>query len=209
MAGTRYACRVAKGEPAWVEEVVLEGRFVRLEPLRARHAKSLAQNADPEVFRYTFGPRDQSVAALREFVTLQRSYPATVAFAIVPRESRQAVGCTTYMEIRPKDRILEIGRTWIGREWQGTAINPEGKLLLLEHAFERLGAERVQLKTDRRNLQSQHAIEKLGAIREGVLRRHMKMPDGFQRDTVMYSIVRDEWASVKERLMIRLSTTSA
>jgi RimJ/RimL family protein N-acetyltransferase len=109
------------------------------------------------------------------------------------------------MDIRPKHMGLEIGTTWIGRAHQGTKVNPESKLLLLAHAFERLGCERVQLKTDGRNLQSQHAIEKLGAVKEGVLRKHMIMPDGFVRDTVMYSIVAAEWPDVKRGLEARLA----
>lgn len=194
-------------EVPWVEPVVLEGKFVRLEPLRPKHARELAKHADLDLFKYhlTHRPREQSVAALKEYVTRHRALPFTLGFAIVARKTMKPVGSSSYMDIRSAHRGLEIGMTWIGKEWQGTAINPESKLLMLEHAFERLGAERVQLKTDGRNLQSQRAIEKLGAVKEGILRKHMTMPDGFQRDTVMYSITAAEWPAIKQRLIARLA----
>ncbi|HVT14371.1 MAG TPA: GNAT family protein [Fimbriimonadaceae bacterium] len=191
----------------WVEPVVLEGKFVRLEPLKPKHARELARHAVPDLFKYhlTLRPREQSVAALKEYIAHHRALKNTIGFTIVARETMKPVGSSSYMDIRDEHRGLEIGMTWIGKDWQGTAINPECKLLLLEHAFERLGAERVQLKTDGRNLQSQRAIEKLGAAKEGVLRKHMTMPDGFQRDTVMYSVIAEEWPAIKQRLIARLA----
>jgi RimJ/RimL family protein N-acetyltransferase len=130
--------------------------------------------------------------------------PDTLMFAMVLRESGQPVGITSYLEIRPAHRGLEIGNTWIARPWQGTQVNPENKYLLLRHAFESLDALRVQLKTDGRNLRSQRAIEKLGALKEGVLRKHMILQDGYVRDTVMYSIIAEEWPRVREGLEARL-----
>lgn len=194
-------------ELPWVEPVVLDGRFVRLEPIRPKHARELAKHADEEIFKYHAAvlPREQSVAAVKEYIAHARALPNTLMFAIIAKETMKPVGATSYMDIRAGHKGLEIGMTWIGKAWQGTAINPECKLLLLEHAIERLGALRVQLKTDGRNYQSQRAIEKLGAIKEGVLRRHMQMADGFQRDTVMYSVIADEWPFVKQRLLQRLA----
>jgi RimJ/RimL family protein N-acetyltransferase len=107
---------------------------------------------------------------------------------------------TTYMDIRRRDHGLEIGATWLGRPWQRTGINTEAKYLLLRHAFEELGAARVQLKTDSRNLQSQRAIERLGAVREALLRRYQLTRGGILRDTVVYSILAEEWPAVKARL---------
>ena len=130
--------------------------------------------------------------------------PGFCPFAIVARQQGGAVGVTSYLDIRPRDRALEIGFTWLAKPYQGTAINPECKYLLLRHAFEDQNAIRVQLKTDLRNVQSQGAIAKLGAVREGVLRKHMICPDGYIRDTVMYSIVADEWPQVRQRLEERL-----
>jgi RimJ/RimL family protein N-acetyltransferase len=123
---------------------------------------------------------------------------------MILKETGEPVGATAYLEIRPAHRGLEIGRTWIARPWQGTRVNPESKHLLLRHAFETLGALRVQLKTDLLNLRSQRAIEKLGARREGVLRQYQTRGDGTQRDTVMYSLVAAEWPAVKAGLEARL-----
>jgi RimJ/RimL family protein N-acetyltransferase len=197
---------MARNDQSWVNEVVLEGRFVRLEPVRPKHARELAKHAAMDIFRYHLGlrPREQSTSAMKEYIAQHRRLPNRVTFAIIPRETLKPVGTTSYMDIQSEHGAIEIGTTWIGLEWQGTTINPECKLLLLEHAFERLGAERVQLKTDARNLQSQRAIEKLGATKEGILRRNLRMPDGFLRDTVMYSILPSEWPRVKASLLRRL-----
>ena len=126
-------------------------------------------------------------------------------FAQIEQVTGRVVGSTTYLDISRRDRRLEIGSTWIGKPWQRTGVNTEAKYLLLRHGFEDLGAVRVQLKTDKRNLQSQAAIERLGAVREGVLRKHMLVHDGVIRDTVMYSIIADEWPSVKQRLEAKLA----
>jgi aminoglycoside 6'-N-acetyltransferase len=128
--------------------------------------------------------------------------PASLPFAIL--QAGEPVGVTGYLEIRPHHRGLEIGRTWIARAHQGSRVNPESKYLLLRHAFETLEAERVQFKTDVHNLHSQRAIEKLGAVREGVLRQYQVRSNGTLRDTVMYSVVRAEWPEVKARLEARL-----
>jgi RimJ/RimL family protein N-acetyltransferase len=117
----------------------------------------------------------------------------------------EPVGVSGYLEIRPEHRGIEVGRTWIGKANQGTRVNPESKHLLLRHAFETLGAIRVQLKTDLRNVQSQRAVEKLGAVREGVLRRYQIRSNGVIRDTVVYSILSEEWPEVRARLEARLA----
>lgn len=130
--------------------------------------------------------------------TLKRGEALT--FAVTKAGDGEAVGTTTFFDGSSSDRRLEIGSTWLGRSVWRTAINTEAKLLLLRHAFETLGCLRVQLKTDIRNERSQAAIARLGATREGVLRAHMRRLDGTQRDTVMYSIIADEWPAVQTRL---------
>jgi RimJ/RimL family protein N-acetyltransferase len=115
-------------------------------------------------------------------------------------ESGRVAGATRYLNIVPQDRGLEIGGTWYGPEFQRTVVNTECKYLLLSHAFERLGCIRVQLKTDLRNERSQRAIERIGAVKEGVLRNHMILPDGRIRHSVFYSILDTEWPEVKNRL---------
>lgn len=189
-----------------VAPVVLEGKTVRLESLELRHAAGLGRHISSETFRYfgTERPRDQSEEAVEEYIEMLLALDDANAFATIFLETGESIGCTTLMEIRARHKGLEIGRTWIGSAFQGTRVNPECKLLLMQHAFETLKYERVQLKTDERNLQSQRAIEKLGAVKEGVLRKHMVMPDGFVRNTVLYSITAAEWPAVKERLLARL-----
>jgi RimJ/RimL family protein N-acetyltransferase len=121
-------------------------------------------------------------------------------FAVIHLATGRVAGATRYMDIRPEHRGLEIGGTWYGTDFQRTAVNTECKYLLLRHAFEVLGCIRVQLKTDSRNERSQRAIERIGAVREGVLRNHMIMPDGVYRHSVYYSVLDAEWAGVKRRL---------
>ncbi len=188
--------------------VVLTGRHVRLEPLRQSHADDILQaGTDPEIWRYM--PREplRDQADTRQFIAEAEASTASgahIAFAIVHSASGAAIGSTRYLELRPRDRALEIGWTWIARAHQRTPVNTECKLLLMQHAFETLGAVRVQFKTDSRNQQSQAAIERIGGHREGVLRKSMVLWDGFIRDSVYYSIVDDEWPDVKDRLLAML-----
>lgn len=184
--------------------VVLEGRHARLEPLAPEHASDLAAaGRDPSV--WTWMPRTplrdaaDARAMIAEALEAARD-GSQVPFALVERASGRAVGSTRYLDVRRAHRGLEIGWTWIAPAWQRTALNTEAKRMLLAHAFEDLGALRVQLKTDHRNDRSQRAIERLGARREGTLRAHMVRPDGSVRDTVMYAIVAAEWPEVRARL---------
>jgi RimJ/RimL family protein N-acetyltransferase len=187
-----------------IQPITLTGRAAQLEPLSVVHAAPLAAVATPDLFIYHWPPRALTAAGFTEFIEYFTRLPGYRAFAIRALDKDEVVGMTSYLDIRPQDRGVEIGFTWVARPWQGSAINPECKYLLLKHAFDDHGANRVQLKTDLRNLQSQRAIEKLGAVREGVLRKHMVRPDGYVRDTVMYSIVADEWPAVRARLEARL-----
>jgi N-acetyltransferase len=184
--------------------VILEGSYVRLEPLEIRHADDVfAAGRDESIWLYMPRPRLSSVADARQMIEAAQKLAAEgtqLPFAVVDRRSGRAVGSTRYLDIRPKDRGIEIGWTWLGVAVQRSPINTESKYLLLRHAFDGLGAIRVQLKTDLRNERSQRAIERLGAVREGVLRRHMILWDGFVRDTVYYSILDSEWPAVRRRL---------
>ena len=187
-----------------IKPVTLAGRVARLVPLSLAHADELSAAATPEIFTNTFPPPEYSPAGWQMVIGYISALPDWCPFTILSQETGRAVGMTCYLDIRPKDRGLEIGFTWLTKSLHGSPVNPECKYLLLRHAFEQQNAWRVQLKTDGRNKQSQRAIEKLGAVREGVLRKHMIMPDGYVRDTVMYSITSDEWPSVKSRLETRL-----
>jgi RimJ/RimL family protein N-acetyltransferase len=195
------------------QPVTLCGRLVRLEPLSLGHAPSLFQALaiDPTIWRWWREIPPTEVAGMEAFLQgllNEQAAGRVIAFAQVEAATGRPVGSTTYMNISRRDRGLEIGNTWLGKPWQRTGMNTEAKYLLLRHAFEDLGAVRVQLKTDSRNVQSQTAIARLGAVREGVLRKHMLVRDGYFRDTVMFSITDTEWPGVKTRLEQFLATHS-
>lgn len=192
----------------WVKPVVLENDWVRLEPVRVDHAADLAQVANLDIFRYfvTLQPRSCDEKGMTDFIERSILLPKMLPFATIDKHSGRAVGMTSYLDIRSEHKGIEIGYTWIGPEFQKTKVNPAAKLLQLAHAFDILGANRVQLKTDSRNLQSQGAMEKMGAQKEGILRQHLVMPDGHLRDTVMYSILPNEWPEVKKKLLERLGS---
>ena len=187
--------------------ITLEGRHVRLEPLAELHRADIETAAaeDPEALRLGalqltmlgwdvwFGEAAADVAAGR-----------AVAWATVELVSGHAVGSTRFGDIDVPSERLEIGWTWLAPSHWRTALNTEAKLLQLRHAFDDLGAGRVAFKTDARNARSQTAIERIGGIREGTLRRHLRMPDGFIRDSVYFSILAEEWPSVREWLEARL-----
>ena len=188
------------------ERVTLTGRFVRLEPLEDRHRDDLIAAAaeDPATFRYMGTDLSVGEAAWPAYLA-DALRPDYVAWATVDVASGRAIGSSRFGDIAPEHGRVEIGWTWIAPSRQRSATNTEAKLLQLGYAFDELGATRVALKTDGRNLRSQAAIERLGAQREGALRRHVRMPDGFIRDTVYFSILAEEWPLVKARLEERLA----
>jgi len=187
-----------------VKPVALTGKTVRLEPLQDGHVPGLAQvGAEPSIWTYMPYGDVTTEGAMRDWVEnlLHHSDAgAELPFVVIHLPSGRVAGATRYMDIRPAHHGLEIGGTWYGREFQRTAVNTECKYLLLRHAFEALGCIRVQLKTDLRNERSQRAIERIGAVREGVLRNHIILPDGVYRHSVYYSILDVEWPQVKMRL---------
>ena len=187
----------------WVEPVTLTGTHVVLEPAAPRHhGDLLAAAQDDRVWAWLPWARPRSEADLAAYLEGERAI--ALPFAQVEVASGRAVGITTYRDVDEEHRTLEIGGTWIGRPWWRTAINTEAKLLFVGHAFETLGANRVALKTDIRNERSQAAIARLGAKREGVLRHQYVRRDGSLRDSVMFSIVPEEWPAVRLHLRARL-----
>jgi ribosomal-protein-alanine N-acetyltransferase len=188
-----------------LEPVALEGSSIDLVLLTLDMAPRLFANAEPELFEHTLEwPREWTLAGFRQWLDKSLAMPESLLYAVRYKESGEPIGTTGYLDVRREHRGLEIGRTWIARRFQGTRVNPESKYLLLRHAFETVGAQRVQFKTDANNLQSQRAIEKLGAVREGVLRKYQMRTNGTLRDTVIYSLVAPEWPEVKGRLEQRL-----
>src|SRR5262245_41709677 len=189
---------------SWVQPVTLTGQYVRLEPMTEEHVSVLAEIGVGQTFwDFMLYGNINNTDDMRNWVLdiLSRAEKGTdLPFVAVHLASGRVAGATRYLNIMPKDRGLEIGGTWYGLDFQRTAVNTECKYLLLKHAFETLGCIRVQLKTDLRNERSQKAIERIGAIKEGVLRNHMILPDGRFRHSVFYSILDTEWPEVKKRL---------
>ena len=174
---------------------------MRLEPLDAAHAQGL-YNRGRHAADWLYMPRACFVdlADTRQWIVEAQAAAAQLPFAIVETAKGKPVGSTRYLNIRPEHRSLEIGWTWLGRDWQRTGVNTETKLLLLTHAFEQLHCVRVEFKTDARNARSQKALERIGAQQEGVLRKHMIVQADFARDSVYYSIIDSEWPKLKKRL---------
>jgi RimJ/RimL family protein N-acetyltransferase len=182
---------------------VLEGDFVRLEPMTLEHHAGLsAVGLDPEIWRFTLvvvQTPEEMRGYMDAALELQRS-GTTLPFVTIERSSGQIVGSTRFGNYDPANRRIEIGWTWIAPRWQRTAINTEAKYLMLAHAFEKLHCVRVELKTDVLNTPSRKAMLRIGAKEEGVLRKHSLVWDGRYRDSIYYSILDDEWPTVKQEL---------
>ncbi len=189
--------------------VVLTGTGVRLEPLGPEHVRSLAEATagDEQVWRWlpAFPVDADGLRAVVEAALADRDAGRRFPFAIVDVGTGRAVGSSSYLDIEPASLRIEIGWTWLSRSVWRTAVNTEAKLLLLGHAFDELGYERVALKTHHENVRSQQAIARLGAVREGTLRHHMLHRDGTWRDSVYFSILSAEWPQVRDRLRDRLT----
>lgn len=193
--------------PMDIRPVTLDGAWVRLEPLSLAHVPALAQvGLDPDLWRWvpTLVASEDEMRHYVQQALADQAKGTALPFAIVTRAG-EVIGSTRYGNIDRGNRRLEIGWTWVARSHQRTAANTEAKLLLLTHAFERLGAFRVEFKTDALNETSRTAILRLGATEEGTLRRHILVPrSGRMRDTVYFSILDHEWPEVKARLTGRL-----
>jgi N-acetyltransferase len=185
----------------------LTGRFVRLEPLAEEHRDGLrAAGDDDRVWEHmtVFG-RGAEFDRVFDDALAQRDAGKRVPLAVRLLATGELVGATGYIDPVPAHKRVEIGWTWYRPDQWATAVNPECKLLLLSHAFDVLGFNRVQLVTDLRNTRSQAAIAKLGAVREGVMRSHMVTRGGRIRDSVLFAIVAADWPQVKERLSARVA----
>jgi N-acetyltransferase len=191
-----------------VAPITLEGRHVRLEPLTAAHAGGLVSAAsDGELWNstVTIVPSRDTIAEYIQAAMDGQAQGRELPFVIVRKPNYEVVGTTRFYEIRPSDRAVAIGYTWLGKSAQRTPVNTETKLLLLAHAFENWRCLRVELITDVLNEQSRAAILRLGAKQEGILRRHLILPSGRIRDSVVFSIIEEEWPEVKSRLSAKLN----
>lgn len=181
-----------------------DGAGVVLRPLTMEDAGALFAITPEGTFRHFLNwPGEWTEAAFAAWMAERLFRPDQAPFAVEHRGV--LAGSTSYLDVQPAHRHAEIGCTWYAAGARGTAVNPACKLLMLRHAFESMGCVRVTLKCDGRNEVSQRAIAKLGAVREGVLRKHRVQPDGFVRDTVYFSVVEAEWPAVRERLERRLA----
>ena len=194
--------------PDWVQPVTLEGSIVRLEPLSEAHLDGLAEVAfEPSLWTWTLAqPRE--IGALKAWLDAALANAAKRLerpFATVDQATGRAIGSTRFMSIVPEHRRLEIGWTWVGLDWQRRGANQEAKLLQLTHAFETLGANRVEFKTDSNNVKANAALASIGATFEGTFRNHMILPGDRIRHSNYYSVTSDEWPEVKSRLAARIA----
>ena len=193
-----------------VSPVLLEGAHVRLEPLVKEHLAGLAAvGLDEELWRWIPTPvrTQEEMAAYIEAALNEQERGLALPFAIVEKATGRAIGSTRYANIDRMHHRVEIGWTWVARDWQRTPMNTEAKYLLLKHAFETLGCMRVELKTDSLNERSRAAILRIGAREEGIFRNHMTTASGRVRHTVYFSIIDSEWPAVKARLEAKLRSS--
>ena len=181
----------------------LTGRFVRLEPVERRHRDGLiASGLDPELYRWTVDRVDSPAAMAAGIESALEAMAAgrEVVYATLEASTGQVVGTTRFLNIDRAHRRVEIGGTRVGLAWQRTPINTEAKFLMLRHAFEDWGMNRVEFKTDALNARSRAAIARLGAVEEGTLRHHMIAQGGRIRDSVYFAIIAPDWPEVRDRL---------
>jgi RimJ/RimL family protein N-acetyltransferase len=184
----------------------LAGQFVVLEPLAPEHEAGLyAASADPAVWRWLSVGQPRTPDAFHAWFEEALALPRSVPFATLGARTGTPIGSSRYLELRPEHRVLEIGWTWLSPSAWGTGANVEAKLLQLEHAFERLGARRVEFKTDALNDRSRAALAALPAAFEGVFRKHMLVRGNENRDSAWYAIVDDDWPAVRANLRRRLA----
>jgi RimJ/RimL family protein N-acetyltransferase len=187
----------------WIEPVVLDGRGVRLVPLSREHLPGLTDaGLAPELWRWTptACTTPEEMSAYVESALDEMEEGVCLPFVILDKTDDRVIGSTRYANIVPADRRLEIGWTWVTPSRQRTSANTEAKLLLLTHAFERVGTVRVEFKTDVLNEKSRRALLRIGAKEEGIFRKHKFTASGRIRDTVYFSIIDTEWPGVKARL---------
>jgi RimJ/RimL family protein N-acetyltransferase len=191
-----------------IKPVTLSTDKLFLRPLSLGDVPALAEAAsDGSLWekRTTTVPRPDGFSAYVRHARALQEQGLALPFATVVREGERVIGSTRFMNIDAANHRLEIGTTWIAGSWQRTFVNSHAKFLMLRHAFEDLGCNAVELRTHSQNDQSRAAIERLGAKLDGILRRHMIMPDGHIRDTAVYSIVKEEWPGIRDELESKLA----
>jgi len=191
----------------WIKDISLTGHHVELKPLSLDYVDGLSEAVtDGELWKlwYTQVPNVSEVPSYIEDALTARNNSGEMPFVILDVETNRVIGSTRYCNVDSQNKRLEIGYSWYRKSAQRTAANTETKYLLLQHAFETLNAIAVEFRTNWFNHQSRVAISRLGAKQDGVLRNHKRMPDGTMRDTVIFSIINSEWASVKNHFEFKL-----
>jgi N-acetyltransferase len=194
-----------------IEPIILEGEYVRLEPLRIEHLENLCEvGFEESIWRWTMVQIETKSDMQRYIETAleEQSRGVSLPYVTIEKSSERAVGSTRFGSIDRQNRRVEIGWTWINPNWQRTVINTEAKFLMLRQAFEVWKCIRVELKTDALNEKSRNAILRLGAKEEGILRQHLITDSGRFRDTVYFSIIDTEWKTVKASLLLKLKNRS-
>ncbi len=191
----------------WLNEITLDGNLVRLIPLKADHRSALLEaSADGELWKlwYTSVPSEDSIDAYLEYAFSEQAADRALLFAVVDKQTQKIIGSTRYCNADNVNHRVEIGYTWYAKSYQRTGVNTECKYLLLQHAFENLDAIAVEFRTHWHNQASRAAIARLGAKQDGILRNHQKNAEGIYRDTVVFSIIDQEWPGVKKGLEYKM-----
>jgi RimJ/RimL family protein N-acetyltransferase len=199
---------------SWAElaAMPLENEYVLLRPIVPEdRAGQHAQAMDASIWRYfvTLVTTDADFDAFFDAALADQANGLRVVHNITDKRTGRTAGSMSFMNMSEKDGRLEIGWSWLGKEFQGQGVNRWAKFLMLEHAFERMGAERVEFKTDELNVQARHGLRNIGATEEGTLRSFNPMPGGRRRNAVYYSVLRGEWPAVREQLSTRPKVTAA
>ena len=196
----------------WLNETILKGNSVHLIPLKAEHQSALLEaSSDGELWKlwYTSVPSKDSIDSYLEYAFSEQAAGRALLFAVVDKQTQQIIGSTRYCNADNLNRRVEIGYTWYAKSYQRTGVNTECKYLLLKHAFENLNAIAVEFRTHWHNQASRSAIARLGAKQDGILRNHQKNSEGIYRDTVVFSIIDQEWLTVKKGLEYKMEKYQA
>ncbi len=190
------------------DEITLEGKYVKLEPLTEKHKEGLCEairDGDLWNLHVTLVPHPSDIDSFINTAREVRESGDGLCFATINKDNNQIVGSTRFMKANIPNQRVEIGFTFLSKKAQKTRMNTEAKMLMLSHAFEQMQFNRVELLTDYLNTKSRNAILRLGAKEEGLLRSHMVMPDGRIRDSVIFSIIKGEWPGIKQHLAFKIN----
>ncbi len=183
-----------------IESLQLMGQHIKLVLPTRQHAEQLLAGGNLAMFQYTFGPTQWTTDGIWAFFEARLAASDSLPLVMVEKATGDTVGSSSFLAIAPDHRRVEIGSTWVSLHKQGTLVNKEAKYLMLDYAFETMNVQRVEFKLDARNIRSMKSLESVGAVYEGKLRKHIILRDGTVRDSLYYSVIEDEWPSVKQRL---------